>query len=68
MTVFSRLQNKVFVEDKEMDFEEGKDFLISYVAWNLNEKLRGYFTNVLVLLDRKSLPTSKTMPFITKNM
>ena len=63
MKVLCRLQNKVFVEDKEMGFEEGKDFLISYVAWNLTEELRGYFT-VLVLSDCKSLPSSKNTPFI----
>ena len=66
-------KNKVFAEnewaavDKEMGFEEGKEFfLISYAEWHLNEELARYFTNALVLSNGKSLPTSKNMRFIIK--
>ena len=46
-------KNKAFVEnacatvDKEMGFEEGKEFFFSYVAWNSNEELTRYFRNIL---------------------
>ena len=51
---------------KKWALKRVRSFLISYVEWNLNEELARYFTNALVLSDRKSLPTSKNMRFIIK--
>ena len=43
-----------------------RSFLISYVEFNLNEELTRYFTNGLLLLDRKSPPTIKNICVIMK--
>ena len=48
-----------------MSFEEGKEF--SYFLCRMKFKRRTrYFTNALVLLDRKSHPTGKNMRFTIK--
>ena len=53
-------------EIKKWALKRVRGFLISYAEWNLNEELARYFTNALVLSDRKGLPTSKNMRFIIK--
>ena len=58
-------KNKFFAEyvwaavDKEIGFEKGRTFLISYVAQNSNEELARYLWNGLVLPES---PTNRSKP------